>query len=236
MKLGIMQPYFFPYLGYFSLIKYSDKFIFFDTPQYIAHGWVNRNRILRQDGIPIYIIVPIQKARQETAIKDIMISDQYNWSEKMYGQLMSYKKRAPRYKDTIEFLHSIIDKDYGKSLSKLNIETIKAVCDYLAINRNFETFSEMKLEIKEVKMADEWALNITKALGGDIYVNLPGGQAFFDKRKYDKANIELQFLKSNLSPYIQRIGHFEPGLSIIDVMMFCSPEEIRDMLDDFKIL
>lgn len=236
MKLGIMQPYFFPYLGYFSLIKYSDEFIFFDTPQYISHGWVNRNRVLKQDGTPNYIIVPIQKAKQETAIKDILISENANWQDKIYGQLTAYKKRAPRYKDTLDFLHSIIDQDYENNLSKLNIETTKAVCEYLGVDRKFEIFSGMNLEIEEVNMPDEWALNITKALGGDIYVNPPGGQSFFDKSKYDAANIELQFLKSNLRPYVQRIGRFEPGLSIIDAMMFCSPEEINDILDDYEII
>ncbi len=236
MRLGIMQPYFFPYLGYFSLIKYSERFVFFDTPQYISHGWVNRNRILKPDGTPGYITVPIQKAKQTATIEEILISENSDWKEKIYGQLTSYKRKAPRYNDTIEFLHSILDKDYHNSLSVLNIETTKEVCNYLGIQRQFDTFSEMNLNIDDVKMPDEWALNITKALGGDIYVNPPGGQSFFDKNKYTANNIELQFLKSNLKPYIQRIGRFEPGLSVIDAMMFCNPEEINDILDDFVII
>ena len=77
MKLGIMQPYFLPYIGYFSLIHYVDEFIFFDTPQYISHGWVNRNRILKQGGGTNYIVVPIAKARRETPIKDIQIKAKF---------------------------------------------------------------------------------------------------------------------------------------------------------------
>lgn len=235
MKIGIMQPYFFPYIGYFSLIKYSDQFIFFDTPQYMHHAWVNRNRVLKSDTTPTYISVPLEKAPQTSAIKDMIIRDEA-WQEKIYAQLVCYKKKAPYYKDTMEFLHSIMDKDFGRSLSTLNIDTTKAVCQYLGVDRDFYTFSEMDLKIDEVKAPDEWALNISKAIGADIYVNPPGGMSFFDRSKYEAANIELQFLKSNLKPYVQRIGRFEPGLSIIDIMMFNDKQAILDMMDDFEIV
>ena len=235
MKFGIMQPYFFPYLGYFSLIKYSDRFIFFDTPQYISHGWVNRNRVLKQDGTPNYIVVPIQKAPRETAIKDIRISEE-NWQDKIYGQLGVYKKRAPHYAETLDFLHSTLDRDYNGSLAELNIATTVAVCTYLGIDRPFDTFSRMDLGIDAVAAPDEWALEITKTLGGDVYVNPPGGMSFFDNAKYAAAGIDLQFLSAKLPPYVQRIGHFEPGLSIIDAMMYCDKNAIVDMLDEYEIL
>lgn len=236
MKIGIMQPYFLPYLGYFALIKYSEEFVFFDTPQYISHGWVNRNRVLKQDGTPSYITVPIQKASRETPIKDIRINNATNWREKIYGQLTVYKKKAPNYKEIIELLHNILDKDYQEELSLLNIESTKNICNYLGIECKFDTFSKMDIVIDEVNMPDEWALNITKAMGYNTYVNPPGGMPFFDRTKYENAGIELQFLKINLEPYIQRIGHFEPGLSIVDVMMYCKKDEIIDMLDEFELL
>jgi hypothetical protein len=235
MKIGIMQPYFLPYIGYFSLIEYSDRFIFFDTPQYIHHGWVNRNRVLKHDGTPNYISVPLEKAARETAINDMVIRDE-DWVEKIFAQLVCYKKKAPYYKRTIEFLHSLLDVDYERSLSKLNIETTKAICEYIGLNRSFDTFSEMNLDIGQVNEPDEWALNITKAVGGDIYVNPPGGLSFFNKEKYQNEGIELQFLKHNLTPYVQRIGRFEPGLSIIDVLMFNEEKDVTKMLADYEII
>ena len=159
MKLGIMQPYFFPYVGYFSLIEYSDKFIFFDTPQYIKHGWVNRNRVLSQNGDPTYIVVPIQKTAQETAINDIYIDYSQKWREKIYGQLTVYKKKAPFYKDTIEFIHDILDTDHEK-LSDLDFVSTIKVCERIGIKCEFEVFSQMNLEIEEVNAPDEWALYI----------------------------------------------------------------------------
>ena len=235
MKLGIMQPYFFPYLGYFSLIANTDHFIFFDTPQYERRSWMNRNRILNANGEPAYISVPVHKVPQQTAIKDIKIDYSNDWAASMIARMVHYKKYAPHYSEISELFQNLLSKK-DDSLSKLNIETTVAVCRYLGITTSFETFSEMNLEIDEVHAPDEWALEITKAMDYDTYVNPPGGADFFDNEKYIKAGIELQFLKNNLPTYVQRIGKFVPGLSIIDVLMFNSINEIREMLDDNTII
>lgn len=232
-----MQPYLFPYIGYFSLINYSDKFIFFDTPQYISHGWINRNRIIKQDGSIGYFIVPIQKCHRETAIKDVKISNSTKWKEKIFGQLTVYRKKAPNYESVVTMIRSVFEQQaYGDSLSKLSILSVMEICRYLDIKRDFEIFSEMNLDIDDVHAPDEWALNITQACHGDTYVNPPGGLEFFDREKYRENNIKLEFLNQHFKQYVQRIGHFEPALSVIDLMMFCSKEEIIDMLYDFEIL
>ena len=236
MKLAIMQPYFFPYVGYFSLMEYADRFVVFDTPQYINRGWVNRNRLMTAAGDPIYMTVPVKKAPRETAIRDICIDDTQSWREKIYGQLSAYKKRAPRYRETSALVHEILDGFEGSSLSALNIRALKMVCEVLEIDCAFDTFSEMDMGIDHVSAPDEWALEISKAMGAEIYVNPPGGMDFFDRGKYERAGIDLKFLKSGLKPYVQRVGKWDPGLSIIDVMMFCSRAEIKDMLSDYTLL
>ncbi len=81
MRLAVMQPYFFPYLGYFALIKKSDHFVIFDTPQFIRHGWIERNRILKPVEGWQYIKVPLVKHSRETAIKDIVIRNSENWKD-----------------------------------------------------------------------------------------------------------------------------------------------------------
>lgn len=192
LKLGIMQPYFFPYAGYFSLIDYSDKFVFFDTSQYIKKGWVNRNRILNPRGGTLYITVPVTKCPRDTKINCISISKDQDWKKKFFGQISGYKKKAPYYKDTVDFLHTILDNRESNLLSELNIESTIAVCQRLGIHSQYFTFSKMDLKIETVRAPDEWALNIAKAMGGNIYVNPPGGQSFFEKRKYDEAGIELK--------------------------------------------
>ena len=235
LKLGIMQPYFFPYIGYFSLINYCDRFIYFDTPQYIHHGWVNRNRILKQGNDATYITVPTKKAARDTPINKIIINNALAWKEKIYGQLSYYKRKAPYYYTAIEVVKSVLD-NADENLSQLCIKSIEQTCEFLGINTPCDIFSDMDLDIEEVTAPDEWALNITKRLGYKTYVNPSGGISFFDVKKYHIANIEIEFLKHELTPYIQRIGHFEPGLSIVDIMMFCSVEEIKEMLGKYQIL
>ena len=234
MKIAIMQPYLFPYIGYFSLIKNTNHFVFFDTPQYIRKGWINRNRILAGNGKDIYFTVPIEKCPRETAIKDVKIAFNDNWKEKLIGQLTIYKKRAPYYVQVMELIQNIINQD-KKYISELAIDSIIKTCDFLGMNIQYDIYSQMKMPPFEVKEPDEWALYITKEMGYDTYVNPPGGKAFFDRHKYEQANIELQFLTQEIQSYNQRVKEFIPGLSIIDIMMFCAPSEIIKMMNSFII-
>ncbi|MBR4983274.1 MAG: WbqC family protein [Lachnospiraceae bacterium] len=232
MKLAIMQPYLFPYIGYFSLINYTDHFVFFDTPQYIKKGWINRNRILGSGGKDIYFIVPVEKVPRETAIKDVPIFNGIDWKEKWKGQLSIYKKRAPYYKDVVNLIDDVFAVEC-KYVSELAIASIVSSCQYLGIDFKYDVYSQMNLPTIEVNAPDEWALQITKKMGYDVYVNPPGGKSFFDPKKYQDSNIELQFLAPDIKAYNQRNNGFIPGLSIIDIMMFCSPKEISDMMDSF---
>lgn len=236
MKLAIMQPYFFPYIGYFSLIKNVDKFVLFDTVQFIRHGWIERNRILKPNNGWQYIKVPLQKHERETKIKDILIDNEQNWEDKILAQLKHYKKSAPYYHNVIELLEKIFSNDFTY-IVELNYVSLKTVCDYLNIDKLIEVFSEMNLKIDKVNAPDEWALHICKALGNiDEYRNPPGGQSFFDKTKYENSGINLKFHSTILTKYDQKRDVFEPGLSIIDVMMFNSKEEINEMLDKYELL
>lgn len=238
MKIAIMQPYFFPYLGYISLIKNTDKFIFFDVVQFIRHGWIERNRILKPDGGWQYISVPLEKHALETKISEIRINNSENWRERILAQLVHYKKKANFYYKTIDVVKRGLDIETD-NIVKLNANILSCIFEYLELPFNYEIFSEMDLEIESVNAPDEWALNICKALGNiDEYWNPPGGMEFFDKNKYEQNNIKLRFHNIKLKPYEQKTKtqNFEQGLSIIDVMMYNSPSEIREMLDDYELI
>ena len=104
MKVALMQPYFFPYIGYFQLIRAVDEFVIFDKAQYIRRGWINRNRILNAQKESVYINIPVHKAPIETQIKDIVINNNINWKENIFRQLNYYCK-APNYDFVIGFLN-----------------------------------------------------------------------------------------------------------------------------------
>ena len=233
--MGINQPYFFPYIGYFSLIKHVDQFILFDTPQFIRHGWIERNRILKPGGGDIYISVPLVKHSQKTAIKDIRINNDIGWKEKILAQLVHYKK-APYYETVIGIVKQIFQDDF-MDIVTLNKTALETVCSYLCINTRIKVLSDMALNIAQVNAPDEWALNICKAVPGvDEYWNAPGGKSFFDVRKYEAANIDIKFQKVIITEYRQGKNDFSGGLSIIDVMMYNSPQRINQMLDEFEFI
>jgi len=236
MKVGIMQPYFLPYIGYFSLIKHTERFILLDSVQFIRHGWIERNRILKPGSEWQYISVPLIKHSRDSKIRDIRIKNALDWRNNIFCQLEHYKKRAPFYRDTIEVLKTAFNIE-TESIVQLNAHALKTVCGYIGVRLNVDIFSEIHLSIDDVKAPDEWALNICKALGNiSEYWNPESGLEFFDRSKYYKAEIDIKFLSMNIPKYSQRRPEFVPRLSIIDVMMFNKPENINEMLDDYLLL
>ncbi len=234
MRLGIMQPYFFPYLGYFSLIRHTDRFILLDVVQFIRHGWIERNRILKPQEGWQYIQVPLVKHAREARIDEVKIRVGEAWQSQILRQLEHYRKKARYYPEVIAFLETAFSFR-TESIADLNAHLLGETCRYLEIPFTREVFSEMGLPIAPVTAPDEWALNICKALEADTYINPPGAVELFDPGKYAQAGVRLQFLQNRLSPYAQGGRPFQEGLSIIDVMMFNTPAEIRRMLEDVEL-
>lgn len=234
MKLGIMQPYFFPYIGYFQIINYVDKWIIFDDVQYINHGWINRNRILHPKEGWQYIIVPLKKHSRDEVIRNIEIDNSKIWDEKLLGQLTHYKKKAPYYNETINVVKKGLSIDTD-SITELNANILSEICKYLKIEFNYQISSKCDFDYSNVNDAGEWALRICEQLGADEYINPSGGIDLFDKNKFNNSNINLKFMKLKDYKYKQRRDKFEAGLSIIDVMMFNSVEEVREMLMLYNI-
>lgn len=234
-KIGIMQPYFFPYLGYYSLIKKTDLFILFDTVQFIRHGWIERNRILKPQDSWQYIAVPLEKFNLGTQIQDIKTRKNEDWQEKIIRQLDHYKKKSPFYNDTIAVIRESLKLE-KTSITEINKNILEKTCQYIGLSPKIHIYSEMDLKIEEVTHPGEWALNISKSMGAREYINPTGGVEIFKRKQFEEAGIKLSFMGNNLPPYPQRRPTFENGLSIIDVMMFNSPKDICEMLDNVFFL
>lgn len=237
MKLGIMQPYFFPYIGYFQLMNYVDEWMMFDQIQFIDKGWINRNRILHPnpDKVWQFITVPLAKRGQFDQINDISIAQDQLWLDTIMDKLTRYKK-APFYQATTEFVyHSLVDSP--ASLSAMLEKTLIATARYLNITTPITTQSKLNMPLPEINHAGQWALEIAKIRQADCYINPIGGSSIFRQDEFDDANIQLEFMQTRLTPYVQRIGHFVEGLSIIDVMMWNDHDTIQHRLNnDFSIL
>src|SRR5581483_7673913 len=146
MRLGINQPYFFPYPGYFSLIKHTALFILFDTVQITRHGWVERNRILKPGGGWQYIRVPLIKHAHKTRIMEVQINNGDPWKRRLLAQLEHYKKRAPFYDDITLLLQQLLERNFA-TIGDLDHAALSAVCDYLGIGTPVRVFSRMGLEV-----------------------------------------------------------------------------------------
>jgi hypothetical protein len=233
MKLALMQPYFFPYLGYFDLIFQSDLWIVFDTVQYIRRGWINRNRVLHSRQGWQYIIAPVKKHARTTRIQDIRIADTQPWREKIFGQLGHYKRSAPFYKEVTALIASCLASPEA-SLARLNVRCLQKVCHYIDIPFEYRFLSEMGLELGPISAPDEWALRLAEALHATTYINPPGGEGLYSSQKFEASGIKL--IIRHLPPLEYECpGYtFIPNLSIIDVLMWNEPARVRLHLERYR--
>jgi WbqC-like protein family len=229
MVLGLMQPYFFPYLGYFELIDRVDQWIAFDTAQYVRRGWVNRNRVLHPVAGWQYLTVPVRKNHRDTSISEIRIVEDNDWCTRIERQLQHYRGRAPHFESVIALLHDcLMSKEL--SLARMNVAALRKVCAFLDIPFEWHLLSEMGLRLGPIDGPGDWALRLAETLHADEYVNLPGGRGLYDEAKFAASGIRLTIL--NPTPFLYECSfyRFERSLSILDVLMWNSPAEVREML------
>jgi len=219
-----------------QLIKYCDEWIVFDDVQYISRGWINRNRIIHPSKLEaLYISVPVKLDSHNDKIKDVLIDISSDYINKIMGQLeSSYKKRAPYYKEVSTLIEECL-KGRKEKLLDLHIYSLEKICDYIGIEFKYKIFSEMNIDLPVINDPGEWAPYISNSEGADVYVNPPGGKDLFNQSLFDSLGVSLEFLSANFKEYNQKKKSFLPGLSIIDIMMFNSTDEIQTMLSDFNI-
>lgn len=230
-----MQPYFFPYLGYFGLIAATDRWIVFDPVAYAHKSWMRRNRVLKKGGGEKYVALSIAPHARGTSIKDIRLNPDPHRFDAFVRELDAYeRRRAPHRERVLDLLRDCFDSD-AEHLVPFSVRCLERTCAYLGIRLQYEIYSEMGLDHATPLHPMEWSLYICKALGASQYVNPPGGRTFFDPGRFAAEGVSLRFYEQQLPPYAQGRGDFVPGLSIIDVMMFNTPEEIRAMLAQHEL-
>ena len=229
-----MQPYFFPYIGYWQLIHAVDRFVLFDDAQYMRHGWINRNRILKPGGGWQYMLVPLKKHDLTESIKNVQAHPDKKWKELIIGQLAHYKKKARYFDETSEVVREILFTNNDQSMASINFAIIKKLCAYLDIKKEILISSKQNFNYADVGDAGEWALRMAEQMGASEYINPAGGAELFSQEKFSSSNIKLSFLKSHEIVYSQQ-GVFEPSLSIIDVLMFNGIDGTKGLLNKYSV-
>jgi hypothetical protein len=233
MKVGIMQPYLFPYIGYFQLISVVDKFVIHDDVQYIKGGWINRNRIQINNNDYLFTF----SLKRDSSLKNInarQFSDQFTKEKINFLKIVQNNyKRAPYFLIVNDLMSNILD--YKElNISSFITYSLKLICNYLEIKTPFYLSSKLNKN-NEFKGQDR-VINICQALKATVYINPIGGKILYSKDTFDKNNISLFFIKSSEINYEFKKVHYIPNLSIIDLMMFNSIEEIKKILKNYDLL
>lgn len=231
-SVAVMQPYFFPYIGYFQLIQAVEKFIIYDDVGFIKRGWINRNNILI-NGKENLITIPCRNASQNKLINEINHGLSSKNRKKLLNKIQFAYGKAPFFDTIFPIVQEVILCKKDK-ISDLAFLSITAVCSYLEIETKFKKSSKTYKNSRLDKAGR--LINITKQEHAENYINPIGGTELYDKETFKKEGVNLFFLKPEELSYTQFGNQFVPWLSIIDVMMFNSVEEIHGMLQKYRLI
>jgi hypothetical protein len=215
MKLGIMQPYFLPYFGYFQLMAAVDIFVVYDNIKFTKKGWINRNRLLLNGQDSIFSL-PIKKDSDSLDIVQRVLSTEYN-RKKLLAQFNGAYHKAPYFDATFQLLERVVDFS-SENLFEYIKNSLIELCRHLEINTEIRISSSIPID-HSLKSQNK-VLAICEAMNANIYINAYGGTELYDKKDFRKNGIDLRFIKSEPFEYDQFNNPFVPFLSIIDVLMF----------------
>lgn len=228
-----MQPYLFPYLGYFQLISAANVFVLSDDLQYINKGWINRNRILI-NGAPALINFPLKKGKELSRINERVLSDDFSAQmERLFRTFKTVYAKAPCYRTVMPFIEEVI-RFPGTNLATYTENAVRKICRHLDITTPIVISSD--LDIGEVTDKSDRIVKTVKKLVGDLYINPIGGLELYDFVYFRKHGVELKFHRMDDIAYRQFGNEFVPHLSIIDVLMFNEVPEVQRMLSCYSLL
>ncbi|MCQ2312929.1 MAG: WbqC family protein [Paludibacteraceae bacterium] len=229
MKLGIMQPYFMPYIGYWQLMAAVDKYVVYDDVNYIKGGWVSRNNILLNGEKHLFTII-LKGASPNKLFDEVEIGDDFKKFRKM---LESAYKKAPYYDQVMFILEDIFNYEQ-RDLGHFMMHQFQCVLNYLDIHTELILSSTLKKD--NSLRGKEKVKHICHLLGADTYYNAIGGQELYDKADFKNEGINLSFIETKQVEYKQFSNPFISGLSMIDVLMFNSPQQVRTLLNAYNLI
>lgn len=227
-----MQPYFFPYLGYFQLIAAVDVFVVYDNIQYTKRGWINRNRILR-DGEAALLSLPLKKASDYLDVRERELAADFR-RDKMLNQIRGAYRLAPFFERTMPLIEDIVQYDENNLFGYLH-HSIAKICAYLGLATRIRISSQVPID-HSLRGQDK-VLAFCRAQDAGLYVNAIGGMELYSRAAFAAQGIDLKFIRSKPFEYPQAGRSFTPSLSIIDVLMFNSLDAVRTRVrDDYELI
>lgn len=232
MKVAIIQPYFFPYLGYYQIINAVDTFVIYDDVNYIKKGWINRNRILLNNNQDKLITLSLNKASQNKLINEIDILDN---KQSLLSLIQSTYHKAAYRNEIVGFLQDCFSNE-EINLSQFLADALKKTCSLLSMDTDIVLSSQLPND-KNLK-GEEKIIDICEALGASQYMNPIGGQSLYSEERFAQHNLDLKF--HNFIPVEyeqhQKGAVFFSHLSIIDALMFSGIEGVKRQLTSYELL
>lgn len=233
MRVGVIQPSFIPWRGYFDFMANVDAFVFLDDVQYSKNGWRNRNRIKTPEGSE-WITVPVRHRSLAQLIRDTEIDDQKDWRESHLRLWHENYGTAPYYQEILELLGDMGRKTVG-TISELNIALTRKIADYLQIGTR--TMLSSELQVSGTKT--DRLIDLMKKLHATTYLSGPSADAYLDKDSFQKNGIRLEYKSYDYGPYPQLWGPFEGAVTVLDLIANCGPtakNHIRSCTPDQVII
>lgn len=228
MKVAVMQPYFFPYIGYFQLVHAVDAFVVLDDVNFIKGGWINRNYILSRNG-PVRLTLELQRASPNRLISEIDIAPP---SSKLLKTVRQSYSRAPFFASAFALVSTVLEIA-ERNLARFLFQELHAITEFLGIDREWVMSSEIQMD--SALRGQDRVLAICESIGATHYINLPGGRSLYDVSVFAERGIALSFIKSHPTSYHQFRDPFVANLSIIDALMFNSTKQCGQLLSGYDL-
>lgn len=222
MRVAIMQPYFFPYIGYFQLIGAVDLFIVYDNIKYTKKGWINRNRMLLA-GRDVMFSLPLRSGSDSLDVRDRELATDFN-RIKLLNQFRGAYSRAPHFADVFPMIERAVRHDESNLFGYLN-HALACACGQLSLTTPIRVSSSVDID-HGLRNQDK-VIALAKAVGATTYVNAIGGVELYDGAAFRDRGLDLRFIRPKPFEYVQFGDPFVPWLSIIDVMMFNDLDVVR---------
>ncbi|MCP5064712.1 MAG: WbqC family protein [Ignavibacteriae bacterium] len=222
MKVGMIQPNYLPWRGYFDFIDEVDLFVIYDDVQYTHRDWRNRNKIKTNSG-GVWITVPVIH-NKDSLINSAMIDYSSRWVEKQIKTIILAYKKAKYFDEYSAELFSILRQEVSL-ISDLNYTLIKWVMEKLSIKTQIRFSSEFNITGSKY----EKPLQILKQIGATDYLSGPTAKPYTDEKKMRSEKINLHYKEYNYREYPQLWGDFVTKVSVIDLLFNCG-ENSREFL------
>ncbi len=228
-----MQPYLFPYIGYFQLMHAVDRFVVADDVSFIKQGWINRNRLLI-NGEPAYFTVPLKRHPADALIRNVEIDDRSapRWRRALLATISNFYRRAPSFDEVYPVVERVLGGPFAK-IADMARASLREVRDYLGIDVEIvESWSACgNAHLK----GQERVIDTCRMARATDYVNAIGGRALYSRDAFLAHGVQLHFVETDAIEYRQFRTPFVPSLSVIDLLMFNDRSAARALLTRYQL-